>query len=228
MRIAMRRHFPLRCRPQRVTNSPRRIDDDSVDVAATAETYATEAERFVEKYRDWSLTSLCGETFRQALPDPENRPARVLDLGCGPGADTEVFADSGLDALGLDITQPFLRAARDEMPAARFMRGDMRQIPVRDDAVDGLWSSAAFLHLPRSDAEQTLAEFARVLRSGGPLLLSAKAREAHGTDAMESDDGRRFTLWRADELRRLLENAGFAPETLATGPGWHTFLAIRD
>lgn len=211
-----------------MTNNARPIDDDSVDVAATAETYAAEAERFVEKYREWSLTSLCGETFRQALPDPVDRPARVLDLGCGPGTDTEVFADSGLDALGLDITQPFLRAARDNVPAARFMRGDMRSVPVRDDAVDGLWSSAAFLHLPRSDAEPALAEFARLLRSGGPLLLSAKARETRETDAMEVDDGRRFTLWRANQLRRLLEDAGFTPETLETEPEWHTFLAIRD
>ena len=104
----------------------------------------------------------------------------------------------------------------------------MRRLPVQDDVADGIWSSAAFLHLPRSDGAPTLDEFARVLRSGSPILLSAKARETHELDAMEAADGRRFTLWRAGALRENLADAGFTPEKLDTGPEWHTFLAIRD
>jgi len=211
-----------------VSDSPRRIDDEDVDVATTAETYADDAAQFVEKYREWSLTELHGEAFHDALPDPGDRPPRVLDLGCGPGVDTATFADAGLDAVGLDITRPFLRAARDDVSRARFLQGDMRRLPVRDDAADGLWSSAAFLHLPRSDAASTLREFARVLRPGCPLLLSAKAREAHEQDAMEVADGRRFTLWREAPLQGQLADAGFAPEQISDEAEWHTFLAVRD
>lgn len=105
----------------RVTDPRQRIDDDAVDVAATAETYADDAERFVEMSRDWSLTDLHGEAFRTALPDPDNRPPRVLDVGCGPGADAAVFADVGLDTLGLDVTRPFVREAREGVPAGRFL-----------------------------------------------------------------------------------------------------------
>jgi ubiquinone/menaquinone biosynthesis C-methylase UbiE len=211
-----------------VTDTPRRIDDDAVDVAATAETYAEHAEGFVEKYRSWSLTSLHGEAFRAALPDPTDRSPRVLDLGCGPGTDTAVFADAGLDAVGVDITEPFLRAAREDVPGAQFLRGDMRRLPVRDDAADGVWCSAAFLHLPRADAASTLAEFARVLQPGCPLLLSAKAREAHEQDAAELADGRRFTFWREAPLRERLADAGFTAEQVSDEAAWHTFLAIRD
>ncbi len=211
-----------------MTDSPRRIDDEDVDVAPTVETYAANAERFVGKYREWSLTALHGEAFRDALPNLAGRPPRVLDLGCGPGADSATFVDAGLDAVGLDITRPFLRAARDDVSRARFLQGDMRRLPVRDDAADGLWSSAAFLHLPRSDAASTLREFARVLRPGGPLLLSAKAREAHEQDAMELADGRRFTLWREAPLERQLADAGFEPEQISDEEEWHTFLAVRD
>jgi|AntRauTorcE11898_2_1112593.scaffolds.fasta_scaffold04188_4 SAM-dependent methyltransferase len=216
-----------------MTDSPRPIDDDAVDVAVTAERYAAHAEQFVAKYREWSLTSLHGEAFRDVLPDPidpspTERPPRVLDLGCGPGTDTALFADAGLDALGLDITRPFLREARKEVPAAGFLQGDMRHLPIRDRAVDGIWCSAAFLHLPRSDAASTLAEFLRVLSPGDPLLLSAKAREPREQDAMELADGRRFTLWRADPLRRRIADAGFDPEQVDDENEWHTFLAIRD
>jgi ubiquinone/menaquinone biosynthesis C-methylase UbiE len=211
-----------------VPETPRRIDDDAVDVAATAETYAGHVEQFVQKYRSWSLTSLHGEVFREALPNPVDRPARVLDLGCGPGTDTAVFADAGLDAVGLDITRPFLHAAREDVSAARFLQGDMRQLPVRADAADGIWSSAAFLHLPRSDAGATLSEFARVLRSGCPLLLSAKARETHEQDAAALPDGRKFTFWREAPLEQRIADAGFDPEQVSDEAEWHTFLAIRD
>lgn len=105
----------------RVTDSPRRLDDDAVQIAATAETYADDAERFVEKYRDWSLTDLHGDAFRAVLPNPEDRPPRVLDVGCGPGADAAVFADAGLDTLGLDVTRPFVREAHEGVPAGRFV-----------------------------------------------------------------------------------------------------------
>ena len=211
-----------------MTDTPRRIDDDAVDVAATAESYAADAEQFVEKYRAWRLTSLHGEAFREALPDHTDRSARVLDIGCGPGVDTAVFADDGLDALGFDITRPFLRAANDDVPAARFLQGDMRHLPVGDDAVDGLWCSAAFLHLPRSDAAPTLAEFARVLRPGCPLLLSTKARETHDRDAAVLSDGRQFTFWREEALEGRIADAGFDPEQVSDEAEWHTVLAIRD
>ena len=211
-----------------MTDNPRRIDDGAVDVAATVETYAADAERFVEEYRDWSLTSLHGDAFRAALPDPDDRPPRVLDVGFGPGADAAVFADAGLDTLGLDVTRPFVREAYEDVSAARFVQGDMRHLPVPDRAVDGLWSSAAFLHVPRSDADSTLAEFARALPSGCPLLLSAKARETRQQDALELPDGRRFTLWREGPLRERLVEAGFTPEQLSEEPEWHTFLAVRD
>ena len=211
-----------------MTDSPRRIEDDAVDVAATVETYADDAERFVEKYRDWSLTDLHGDAFRAALPDPEGRPPRVFDVGCGPGADAAVFADAGFDTLGLDVTRPFLREAHQGVPAARFLQGDMRHLPIPDRAVDGLWCSAAFLHVPRSDADPTLAEFARVLPADCPLLLSAKARETRERDAMELPDGRRFTLWREAPLRERIADAGFEPEQVSEEPEWHTFLAVRD
>jgi ubiquinone/menaquinone biosynthesis C-methylase UbiE len=211
-----------------VTDPLHRIDDDAVDVAATAETYADDAARFVEKYRSWSLTELHGEAFRRELPDPPCRPPRVLDLGCGPGADARVFADAGFEPVGLDVTRPFLREARDDVPGGHFVQGDMRHLPVPDRAVDGIWCSAAFLHVPRSDAASTLRAFGRVLSSGCPLLLSAKARETRDGDAIQSTDGRRFTLRREDPLRRRLADAGFEPEQLSEEPDWHTFLAIRD
>lgn len=103
----------------------------------------------------------------------------------------------------------------------------MRHLPIPDRAVDGLWCSAAFLHVPRSDATDPRRVRPRP-PAGGTLLLSAKARETRERDAMELPDGRRFTLWREAPLRERIAEAGFEPEQLRKEPEWHTFLAVRD
>jgi SAM-dependent methyltransferase len=207
---------------------PERITDDAVDVTETAAVYAAEASQFVEKYRTKPIAERYGDAFRTVLPDPGERPPRVLDVGCGPGVDTEVFADAGLDAIGLDITRPFLREARDAVPEAAFLRGDMRHLPFAAGTVEGVWSIASFLHLPRGDASATLAEFGRVLTEGGALLLSVMARETRDVDAVELPDGRRFTFWREERLRERLTDAGFSVEALGEEEDWHVMRCVRE
>lgn len=204
------------------------IADDAVDVSETAAVYAAEADGFVEKYSQMRLTDRHGDEFRGRLPEPGGRPPRVLDVGCGPGGDTDWFADAGLEAVGLDITEPFLREARTAVPSAAFVRGDMRDLPVRNGAVEGIWSSASFLHLPRSAAASTLAEFGRVLRPGGVILLSVMARETKDVDAVEVADGRRFTFWREETLRDRLTDAGFTAEAIGDEADWHALCCVRD
>ncbi|WP_435117279.1 class I SAM-dependent methyltransferase [Halolamina sp. C58] len=205
------------------------VDDDAVDVAMTAATYADEAPRFVEKYLDFSLFERHGDAFREALPTCEARPPRVLDVGCGPGADTAPMARAGLDVIGVDLTEPFLHAADEQAPAARFVRGDMRTLPVATDAVDGIWCCAAFLHLPRSAAVPTLEGFHRALGADGTLLLSVMASETRDADAVEVPDGRRFTFWEEGAIRDRLRDAGFREvRALGQEDDWHALLAVRD
>ena len=205
------------------------IDDEAVHVATTARTYADQATHFVDKYLDFSLFDRHGAAFRDALPETDDRPPRVLDVGCGPGADTAPTADIGLDTVGLDITPAFLREANERVTDARFVCGDMRALPFGRERFEGLWSSAAFLHLPRGTAGSALQEFARVVAPGGALLLSVMASETRGADAVELPDGRQFTFWQEAAIRDRLDAAGFTGITaLGEEDDWHALLAIRD
>ena len=205
------------------------VDDDAVDVAATAATYAENAPELVGKYLDFSLFERHGAAFRDALPTPRDRHPRVLDVGCGPGADTVPMIDAGLDVVGLDLTPAFLHEAREQAPDARFVRGDMRALPIAPETFEGLWCSAAFLHLPRSEAVPTLEAFRRALAPDGAMLLSVMASETRDADAVEVPDGRRFTFWHGESIRDRLREAGFG-EVRALGgeEDWHALLAVRD
>ena len=100
----------------------------------------------------------------------ELQPARVLDVGCGPGETTERFVkELGADVKAIDVSARMVELARARGIDAQI--GDVEQLPYRDARVR--------LRLRRVDAlsrpglEQALAECARVLRPGGRLVASS-------------------------------------------------------
>lgn len=121
----------------------------------------------------------------------------------------------------MDVTQSFLRAASDHVPDGAFVRGDMRDLPLRDDTVDGVWASASFLHVPRGDAPATVDEFARVLRDGGVCYLSVKRHERGDHDRGD----RHFEYYDADELAVLVAESPLDAELVRTHDNWVQVLA---
>ena len=190
-------------------------------VARTVATYESHPDAFdylaEESVYDWK-----GQSFRERLSGP-----RVLDVGCGPGADLDAMVGDDLTPVGLDRTGRFLADVRGRVPAASTVRGDMRALPLADGSVDGVWCCAALLHLPRAAIPGTLAEFARVTRSGGPLYVSVVAgtgtefrRGGHGA-------GRFFTFFEASELRGLLSDAGYGVRADLSDGEWVSLVATR-
>ena len=98
----------------------------------------------------------------------------ALDIGSGPGNVTASLARAagpeGL-ALGIDISEPMLqRAVRSEAgPQVGFIKADAQRLPLRDNTVDAVVSTAVLQLVPNPRA--ALAEMARVLRPGGRLAI---------------------------------------------------------
>jgi ubiquinone/menaquinone biosynthesis C-methylase UbiE len=133
--------------------------------------------------------------------------ARVLDVGCGPAHDTAGLRDLGLHAIGFDRSRGMLAQARPhQLP---LLLGDMRQLPVRAGALDGLWVCASFLHIPKPNAPEVLRELRRVLRPGGVLFISIKRGQGQRWIAHGSGGQRYFVFYQEDELDALLTAVGF-------------------
>jgi len=135
--------------------------------------------------------------------------ARVLDVGCGPAHDTVALRELGLDVVGLDRSRGMLAQAR-VLGSRPLLLGDMRRLPVRAAALDGLWVCASFLHIPIRDAPAVLREFHRALRPGGVLFIGVK--QGDGERWVEHQSGRRrfFIFYEEARLDALLSAAGFA------------------
>ena len=101
------------------------------------------------------------------------RGKRVLDAACASGEYTAHLLESGAEVLGIDKSQAMVDLAHERV-------GDRAQFLCRDLAkpLDGVESAAFDLVLSSltmhyiEDWSVPLAEFARVLRTGGRLLMS--------------------------------------------------------
>jgi SAM-dependent methyltransferase len=105
------------------------------------------------------------------------RGARALDAGCGPGYLLERLLTGGLVAHGLDASPAMVARARARVSGlapegpASVMVGDIERLPFAGDAFDLVCSTGVIEYLGRDS--EVLAEFFRVLRPGGHLILSA-------------------------------------------------------
>ena len=165
-----------------------------------------------------------GRWSRQLAPQlvdfAQVRPGhQVIDVGCGPGALTEVLAarlgTAGVAAV--DPSESFVSAARSRLPGV-----DVRQAPAERLPFDGRTFDAALASLVvhfMTDPVAGLAEMARVTRTGGVMAACVwdfeggrgplgpfweAARELDATIVDES----RLAGTRRGHLAELFEAAG--------------------
>lgn len=100
---------------------------------------------------------------------------RLLDAGCGTGASTAALVASAPDAeiIGVDGSDGMLAQARAKRwPAGvRFVHSPIDQVSETDvgGGFDGIFAAYLIRNVP--DADATLAEFLRLLRPGGVLVV---------------------------------------------------------
>lgn len=102
---------------------------------------------------------------------------RVVDAPCGTGYGSVFLATlPGVTYHGVDIERSAVEAAVQQYRMARggFVEGSMLDIPMGSEHVDVVVSFEGFEHV--EDHVQVMAEFYRVLKSGGRLIMSTPVR----------------------------------------------------
>jgi SAM-dependent methyltransferase len=97
-------------------------------------------------------------------------PGDALDAACGTGRHARLLHEQGHRVIGVDASSAMLAKARARLPSVDLRQGDLRNLPLPAGSVDLVVCSLALTHLP--DLAAPVSEFARVLRSGGRLIIS--------------------------------------------------------
>lgn len=137
--------------------------------------------RIAEHYDDlapfWAEIAQSPSKSRQLWPAlermlPDLDGARVLDAGCGSGVTAARLTEDGADVVGVDLSEEMLERARERVPDARFVQGDLGEALgfLDDGEVDVVVCQHVFSHLP--DLREPLSAFARVLGDDGVLVAS--------------------------------------------------------
>ncbi|MER7843622.1 methyltransferase domain-containing protein [Kitasatospora sp. NPDC096077] len=126
------------------------------------------------KWRLWRAQRQLEDVLGRKLALPAG--ARVLDAGCGAGVVARAMATRfGLLVDGVDVLDFHLAEARRLNARAAlvdrtaFRWGDYHHLPFADGEFDGAYSMETLVH--SYDPPRALAEFHRVLRPGGRLVL---------------------------------------------------------
>lgn len=158
------------------------------------------------------------ETFIRAMP----LGARVLDAGCGTGRLLVHVhrARPDLDLVGVDLSTGMLTEAHRAAPDARLIQADIGDVPLEDASVDAVIAWYSIIHSASADLPALATELARLLRSGGALLLAfqAGAGARRITHAYGHDLDLVAHLHSPDVVAAALRDAGFAAAEPHTRP----------
>ncbi len=160
--------------------------------------YASRRLRFHDRFRDRFLPLF-------ALPD---KPLRILEIGCGPGALAEALHRwyPAAEITGLDRDREFLRFAREHVPGVKFLEGDATDLPFPEGNFDAVISNTVQEHVePSAFFGQQL----RVLRPGGVCLVLSSRRGLHVTaPCLEWNEGEKRFWDKTMELDDSMEKYG--------------------
>ena len=140
--------------------------------------------------------------------------AKVLELGCGSGQDSETMIRAGVDVTPTDGSVGLAREAEKRLgrpvKIMRFEDLDAQGV------YDAVWASACLLHVPEERLGDVLAKIHKALRRGGRFYASFKKGDGGGRDSL----GRYYNFPSRETLSATYIQAGeWIGLTMEEAPG---------
>ncbi len=179
-------------------------------------------EYFEEVAQDWDRmrTEFFTEEMRDAavsLADLSPH-AVVADVGTGTGFVIQALAPRAAKVYGFDESAKMLAAARRNLAA--FNNVELQEapgdaLPLPDGALDAVFSNMCLHHTP--DPALAIAELARVLRTGGRLVLTDM--DAHDQEWMREAMADRWLGFSRDRVSKWCSAAGLVDVAVDSARG---------
>ena len=136
--------------------------------------------------------NLYGETSSGNWKAPLESVPKILDLCCGPGRISSELARIGYAVTGVDITENFLNAAKEDSEHENlnieYILADARKFvrPGFFDAIVNLYISFGYFSSQKDDLK-VLRNAHKSLRDGGSFIIETLGKEIAVRDYVEAD-----------------------------------------
>ncbi len=166
--------------------------------------------RYDESFTERDVQLAEGEWLLSQL----DRPARVLDLGCGSGLPTaRQLLDAGVEVVGLDESRIMLDLAEVQAPSGRYLHRDLREVADLGE-FDAVVANFSLIMVRKADVPPLLSQLRAQLRGPGLLQVAMVLGDFDELPIVFLGAPAKVTAYPPDELTRVVEAAGFEVTTL--------------
>ncbi len=134
----------------------------------------------------------------------------VIEAGCGEGYGAAVLSDAGFQVVAVDYEQSVVDHVRRRYPQVEVMCAGLDRLPIAMGRADAVVSLQVIEHL--WDLPGFLAESARVLRSGGVIVVSTPNRPTFSPGLARGEKPTNpfhVEEFDAEQVGQMLETSGF-------------------
>ena len=177
---------------------------------------------WVEYYRTADKLRFPSETLVRLLKGPyidgmpkDLRGLKVLEVGCGSGNNLIMLTQLGMDVCATEISDEILNGLDPKLIECRAWRGRNTSLGGPDNYFD-MVVSWNVLHYESTEADiiKAIAEYARVLRPGGRLLLSTTGPQHPIRETAHRTGNLRHEITLEGDFRRGTTQCFFSIEDL--------------
>src|SRR6476661_2658092 len=94
---------------------------------------------------------------------------KVLDVGCGPGTNAEIF--EGWDYVGVDLNAQYIADAQRKYPNKRFVHGDATALGLAGEKFPVILINSLMHHLNDSECSQLLTGIKPIMAADGSVIV---------------------------------------------------------
>jgi ubiquinone/menaquinone biosynthesis C-methylase UbiE len=142
--------------------------------------------------------------MRRRLQRLNERAGLFLDVGCGKGEGLAAASEGlGLNVIGIDIFEPYLKIARQRGFYRSVIKGDVRFLPFTSKSFDHVICMEVIEHLTHEEGRMLISELERVARR--TIVLTTPG----GFVAREEREGNVHEVHRSGWIPNELKTLGY-------------------
>lgn len=163
----------------------------------TVDVYNDTAAHMAQKFRNIGARKDDVQRGLELAGDPAD--ARVLEIGCGDGRDAKEIYQQVKWFMGFDISESFIRIAREYVPGADFVVADAVTFGYPNN-LDVVFAFASLLHLSKEELRTVLGKVAVALKLGGIFYISLKWAPEYTSQVKKDEFGERLFYFYTPEF----------------------------